>query len=163
MKIVAMIQTYNEEDIIKETIEHLLSQGLEIVILDNGSTDQTYEICKKYQGKGVSEIIQFKSTEWEHVFNLRTLYQMALHQNPDWIVINDADEFLESGTKNSLKEEIIKANSKGYNLVQFNSFNFYMTDKDNLEADSVRKKTIVLFICIRSSFSRLEIFSRNSY
>ena len=48
MKIVALIATYNEEDIIKEVIEHLLSQGLEIVLLDNGSTDQTYEICKKF-------------------------------------------------------------------------------------------------------------------
>jgi len=140
MKIVALIATYNEEDIIKEVIEHLLSQGSEIVILDNGSTDQTYEICKKFQGSGVSEIFQFKSTEWELGFNLRTLYQMALRQKPDWIVLNDADEFLESGTKNSLKEEIIKADSKGYNLIQFDSFNFYLTDDDMLDADSIKKR-----------------------
>jgi len=140
MKIVVMIATHNEEDIIKETIEHLLSQGLEIVVLDNGSTDQTYEICEKYLGNGVLDLIQFKSMEWEHGFNLRTLYQMALRQKPDWIVLNGADELLESGTKNSLKEEIIKADSKGYNLIQFNLFDFYMTDNDILDADSIRKR-----------------------
>jgi len=140
LKIVAMVATRNEEDFIKETIENLFSQGLEVVVLDNNSSDKTYEICEKYLGKGVLDLIQLKSSEWELSFNLRTLYQMALRQKPDWIILNDADELLETGTKNSLKEEIIKADYEGYNLIQFNSFNFYMTDNDNSNTGSIKKR-----------------------
>ena len=38
----------NNEEIVGEVIEHLISQGLELVVLDNGSTDKTYEICEKH-------------------------------------------------------------------------------------------------------------------
>lgn len=140
LKIVAMIQTLNEEDIIKETLEHLFSQGLEVVVLDNDSSDKTYKICEKYLGNGVLDLFQLKSSEWEHGFNLQTLYQMALRQKPDWFILNDADELLESGTKNSLKEEIIKVDNEGFNLIQFNGFSFYMTDNDMPDAELIKRR-----------------------
>jgi len=46
MKIVCMLPVFNNVDFIEEVIEHLLLQKLELVILDDGSTDGTYEICK---------------------------------------------------------------------------------------------------------------------
>ena len=47
-----MIPVYNGGDIIQEVIEHLLSQGLEIVILDNGSTDESrMDSCGRGTGK----------------------------------------------------------------------------------------------------------------
>ena len=53
----------------------------------------------------------------------------------------DSDEFLESYEKNkSLKEVIEQAESNGYNLIQFDWFDFYMTDNDNDSAKSVKEK-----------------------
>jgi len=48
-----MMPAYNEEDILEEGIEHLLSQGLELVVLDGGSTDGTYEKCRKFAERGL--------------------------------------------------------------------------------------------------------------
>ena len=44
MKIIGMLFTYDDEDVIEEVINHLLSQEIELVVLDNGSSDDTYEI-----------------------------------------------------------------------------------------------------------------------
>ncbi len=141
MKIVGMLPVFNDEDIIQEVIEHLLSQGINLVVLDNGSTDKTYEICKKFVGKGVLQLNQYKSDHYDWSTILRMLYDMALRESPDWVLRSDSDEFLESGMKNiTLKQAIEKVESKGYNLIQFDTFDFFMTDDDNNNAKSVRKR-----------------------
>ena len=51
VKVIGMIPVYNESDVIASVIEHLLSQGVELVILDNSSTDGSQEIESRYFGK----------------------------------------------------------------------------------------------------------------
>src|SRR3990172_11103376 len=107
MKIVGMLPSFNDEDIIQEVIEHLLSQGINLVVLDNGSTDKTYEICKKFVGKGVLQLNQYRSNFYDWSTILRILYDMALRESPDWVLRSDSDEFFESGMKNiTLKQAI---------------------------------------------------------
>jgi len=143
MKIIGMIPVYNDEDIIEEIIHHYISEGLDLVILDNGSTDDTFEICKKYVGKGVLQVHQYKTQtyvyEWDTL--LRILYHMALVHSPNWVIRSDSDEFLESGISNlTLKEAIEKVDSEGFNLIQFDRFDFFMTNNDNENEKSIRKK-----------------------
>jgi len=143
MKIIGIIPVYNDEDILKEIIDYYISQGLELVILDNGSTDNSYKICEKFVGLGVKKLIKFKTdnyiSKWDSI--LRALYDIAIEQNPDWIIKIDSDEFLESGQVGvSLKEGIEQVASQGYNYIQFDRFDFFMTDNDNKNAESVRQK-----------------------
>jgi len=143
MKVIGMLLTYNEEDTIREVIESLLAQGLELVVLDNGSSDQTFEICKKFQGRGILQLKQFKTENYIYHWNLllRMLYDMALTEKPDWLLRSDSDEFFESGISNlNLKEAIAKVDSEGYNLIQFDRFDFFMTDDDNESAKSIKEK-----------------------
>lgn len=52
-KISVVIPTYNEEKYIRNCIESLLNQTLmpyEIIVVDDGSTDNTYSICSSYGG-----------------------------------------------------------------------------------------------------------------
>jgi len=141
MKIVAMIAVFNDEDFIQEVIEHNISQGLELVILDNGSTDKTFQICQKFLDKGVLKLFQFKSSSWNLATNNRLLYDLALSQSPDWIILCDSDELLESGIKNqTLKDLILKADSESYNIIQFNRFEFQMSDNDDKNSDSIKEK-----------------------
>ena len=136
-----MLPVYNDEDIIEEVIEHLISQEIPLVVLDNGSTDGSYEICKKFVGKGIIELKQFKTSSYKWDLILRMLYDMALVHSPDWVMRSDSDEFLESGLKNTtLKEAIIQADNEGYNLIQFDAFQFFMTDNDNESAKSIKDK-----------------------
>lgn len=136
-----MLPVFNEEDIIQEVIEHLTSQEIPLVVLDNGSTDETYEICKKFLGKGILKLEQFKSQSYKWDQILRILYDMALTQDPDWVIRSDSDEILETGIKNmTLKEGITQVDKAGYNLIQFNGFEFFMTNEDNESEKSVRNR-----------------------
>lgn len=142
LKIIGMIPVYNEDDIIEEVINHYLNQGIELVILDNGSTDNTFEICKKYEGKGVIKLLQFETDSFKVSLIKEMLYHMAIEQSPDWIVLSDADEFLEPTEQNkTLQSVILEVDKAGYNLIQFDKFEFFMTEKDTSDVvDGIKNK-----------------------
>jgi len=143
MKVIGMLLVHNDEDIISEVIENFLSQGLELVVLDNGSTDKTFQICEKFLGKGVLQLKQFKTSTFigQHDLLHRMLYHMALTESPDWLLRSDSDEFFESGIHHrNLKDAIEQVDKEGFNLIQFNRFDFFMTDDDNESAKSIKEK-----------------------
>jgi len=143
MKVIGMLPVFNDEDIVEEVIEHLISQGIELVVLDNGSTDDTYKICEKFLDHGILELKQFSTPTFIYHLGiiLRMLYDMALTHSPDWIIKNDSDELLESGIQGlTLKDAISKIDSNGYNLIQFDRFDFYMTDNDDESTKSIKNK-----------------------
>jgi len=136
-----MVSVFNEEDIIEEMINHHISQGVELVVLDTGSTDATYEICKKLANNNQIKLFQNKVTQWDLAGNLRMTYDLALKESPDWIIHMDADEFFESGKNGiNLEKAIMKVDSKGYNLIQFDRFEFFITDNDEETETSIVKK-----------------------
>ncbi|HEX3558697.1 MAG TPA: glycosyltransferase family 2 protein [Pyrinomonadaceae bacterium] len=54
MKVTVITAAYNRADLIEETIESVLGQDysdLEYIVLDDGSTDATLEVIKKYEGR----------------------------------------------------------------------------------------------------------------
>jgi len=140
LKIVSMIPTFNDEDIISEVIENMIEQGTFPVVLDNGSSDNTFNICKKFSKRGEIKLSRFYSESFNISSILEIAYDMALIEKPDWIVLCGSDEFLESGSKNfKLSESISKIDSEGYNLIQFNRFDFFMSDDDK-SAKTIREK-----------------------
>ena len=135
-----MVPVHNDEDVIEEVLEYLISQGIEIVIVDNGSTDNTFKLCQKFLDKGVLEIFKYSSDTFIAELIFRMLYDLALKYSPDWVILNASDEFLESGIqKMTLKDRITQADKEGYNLIQFDRFDFFMTNNDE-ENSSIRKK-----------------------
>lgn len=137
-----MIPVYNEADIIESVIEHLISHGIELVILDNGSTDGSHEKCSKFVREGVSSLVQFTTDRFEFDLIIGKLYELALRLKPDWVLLNAADEFIESPySELTLKDAIESEEQRGYNLIQLNNFEFWPTERDekNNEAD-VRKR-----------------------
>jgi len=142
MRIVGMVPVYNEADIIGQVIEHLIAQGIEVVILDNASYDGSYEISSGFLGKGLLAIERQATAKHQWAYFLQRLYSMALQHSPDWVLISGADEFLESPYRElDLKSAIEREASEGYNVIQFNHFEFWPTEKDwdSLERD-VRKR-----------------------
>lgn len=60
-KVSVIVPAYNEEKYIPKCIDSLLGQtykNLEIIVVDDGSTDKTAEIVKKYESNGVSLLRQ---------------------------------------------------------------------------------------------------------
>ena len=91
MKIFVVVPAYNEEKTIAKVIEDLMKMGLEIVVVDDGSNDDTYNI--------VESIIKEKKHVLllRHLLNrglgaaLRTGIEAALMEDPDVVVTFDAD------------------------------------------------------------------------
>jgi glycosyltransferase involved in cell wall biosynthesis len=132
--------TYNDEDITREVIDHYISQGIELVVLDHMSNDGTYEICKHFADDGKIKLSRYQSTKWEWITMKRALYDFALMQNPDWVLLIGSDEFIESTNNRTLSEEITIADTMNCNIIGCDLFDFYPTEADDANAKSIRHR-----------------------
>lgn len=61
MKVSVLIPMYNAEEYISATIDNVLKQtysDIEVIVVDDGSTDKSYEIVQAYQSVRRSKGIQ---------------------------------------------------------------------------------------------------------
>lgn len=140
--VLGIMSVYNERDIIEYTILHMRAQQVPLIVIDNGSTDGSYEILEKYLDHGIAELTTMKTEFFEIGLLLRTLYGMATNYNPEWLLVVHADEILESPFRSmTLKQAIQLESSKGHNLIQFDNFEFWPTemDKDDSEPDPTKR------------------------
>lgn len=132
--ICAIMSAYNEEDVIEESIEKLIAQGLDVYLIDNKSTDKTVERAKKFLGRGLIDIetLVFYENDkevynWTGILERKELLSKQL--NHDWFIHTDADEIRYSpwpGT--TLKDSINEVDKLGFNLINFKLFDFKITN-----------------------------------
>lgn len=116
----AMI-TKNAGDHLKECLDSISPFVDEIVIVDNGSTDKTVKIAKKFGAK-VYEVnpkdnpeyfCEYGGEFWPNFTRLRRLsFEKA---TKDWILWLDADDTVIN--PDLLEEKILEAEMKGYNVL----------------------------------------------
>src|SRR6476620_7968201 len=103
MRVVAIISAFNEADIIGDVIRDLVTQGIHVYFMDDGSTDETAAIVEEFIGKGVIRIERREQDgnvsnrgqfEWARI--LRRKAELASEIDADWFIHHDADEFRES-------------------------------------------------------------------
>ena len=141
MRLVGMLPVFNSADILEDVIENILAQGVNLVVLDNGSTDDSFDICKKFAEKNLIQLRQYRNSTFDYGLLSRILYDMALELKPDWLIRNDQDELLESGLPNiTLKQAIEEIDSQGYNLIQFDVMEFFMTNNDDKSSKFLKEK-----------------------
>ncbi|MCS7106304.1 MAG: glycosyltransferase, partial [Candidatus Aenigmarchaeota archaeon] len=98
-----IIPTYNEEKTIAKTLEKLKKinypkNKLEIIVVDDGSEDKTYEIAKKFASKRVKV---FKKARKGKASALNFGIKKAKYE---FVAVMDADSYLEKDTlKNCIK------------------------------------------------------------
>ncbi|TSC63538.1 MAG: putative beta 1,4 glucosyltransferase [Microgenomates group bacterium Gr01-1014_93] len=94
----------NEEKMIRICLESVRDLADEIIIADNGSTDETLDIAKKYTDEQSSraprtKIVKFEGQDFAGLRN--KAFEKA---NSDWVLYVDADERV----LEPLKEEILR-------------------------------------------------------
>jgi len=100
MKITVIIPTHNREKLLGQTIESVLNQTVkadEIIIIDDGSTDNTKEIINNYNNETIKYIFQ----ENKGVSNARN-HGISLASN-EWLCFLDSDDIWE---ENKLEKQI---------------------------------------------------------
>ncbi len=85
MRLSVGIITLNEEKNLDKTLQSVQDIADEIVIVDSGSTDKTFEIAKRYHSK-------FIYNKWEGFGNQKNF--AITNCAGDWILLIDADEVL---------------------------------------------------------------------
>ncbi len=137
LKVCALMSTFNEADIVDESIGSLVDQGIDVFAIDNGSTDGTRDKLDSWIGRGVLGVEELRFYE-----NSREVYNWSgiLHAKEraatvlpyDWFLHVDADEIRYSPwIEIPLLEGIEKVHNEGFNLINFKVFNFQLvTDGD---------------------------------
>lgn len=103
MKISVSMIVKNEEQLLATALE-TVKDADEIIIVDTGSTDRTVEIARQYTDK----VYVGEQYLWRDDFAFSRNQSLSLCTG-DWILIIDADEELEPGGVQKLREEIPKA------------------------------------------------------
>jgi glycosyltransferase involved in cell wall biosynthesis len=140
-EVVAFIMTFNEEDILGQSLEDLFSQGVSAYIIDNWSTDATLRIAQRYVGSGVVGIERSPADGAAPYFDLRSLL-MRIEElthviHADWFIRHDADEIRRSPWPGvPLRDGLYRVQSAGYNCVDFTVVDFPPVDNDFLPGTS---------------------------
>ncbi len=137
VRVVALLAAYNEERFVRDCIENLVGQGVEVYLIDNSSTDRTVEIARDYLGHGVIGIETFPRGEgvyrWRKILERKE--ELARTLNADWFMHVDADEIhLPPRPGQTIPEALARVQATGYSAVDFQEFAFVPT-RENPDHD----------------------------
>jgi len=94
----------NEEEWIGRSLAAMAELADAIVILDDGSTDRTSEICRSFP-----KVVRYVRQEEQIINEVRDknrLLAMTLELEPDWVLALDGDEVLEQKAAATIRKEI---------------------------------------------------------
>lgn len=148
LRVIALISSFNEGDVIGQVIGDLIDNGCEVYLLDNHSTDNTVEVASQWLGRGLLKIEAFppgppadleKQYLWREILMRKS--QLAAQLGADWIIHADADELRESPWPDmSLADAFGVVDSLGFNAVNFALFNFRPVDDSFQPGDDLRQR-----------------------
>ncbi|MEP7270437.1 MAG: glycosyltransferase [Acidobacteriota bacterium] len=133
MRVVALLAVRNEELYLERCLEHLCREGIETLLIDNGSTDATRRIATEFLSRGVIAIEDLPfSGAFELEPQLRRKEQLAREIEADWFIHCDADEIRQApGPHATLSDAISAMDREGYNAIDFDEFVFLPTAEDD--------------------------------
>jgi len=144
--VVALVAAYNEADVIGQVVGDLIAQGVQVYLLDDGSTDDTVAAVEPYRGRGLlgverrppGETPAAGGFEWERILSRKA--QLARELDADWFIHHDADEFRESPWPHlSLREAVRTVDALGFNAIDSTRLDFWPVHDGFRRGDDVRR------------------------
>jgi glycosyltransferase involved in cell wall biosynthesis len=131
-RVVAFMPAFNEVDIIRQQVQRLLAQGIEVHVIDNWSTDGTVEAIEDLVGNGVT-VERFPCNRSDHRYDWTSLLgrieEAAAAVSSDWCVLHDVDEVRQSPWRDlSLRDSLWRVQQAGANAVDFTRLDFRPVD-----------------------------------
>ena len=106
-----LIPVYNAEEYITETVQSVLKQSeqdFEIVLLDDGSKDNSREICRQLCNKDASKIRFYYQKNSGVLFARRKLAELS---KGDYLLFVDSDDLLEKNALSVIRHTIKESNA----------------------------------------------------
>jgi glycosyltransferase involved in cell wall biosynthesis len=133
--VLAVIHTYNEADVIAETVGHLCEQGVDVLIIDDWSTDATFDVATRLADESGGRVRADRAPDrrqdqaWFE--QLRSTERVSRESDAyDWILHHDADEWRMSPWAGvGLRDAIAFVDALGYNALDHTVVDFrYLAD-----------------------------------
>ena len=123
-RILSLSMVRNEQDIIEPFVRHNMQFVDYMVILDNGSHDQTRNILSKllqdYSGLVIADDPAFGYNQSERMRRMLALTQTTLFA--DYVLFLDADEFIDAPSRGELETALLTIPFGGVGLVPWRTF-----------------------------------------
>ena len=170
VSVLAIISTFNEEDMILETINHLLNQGIDVHVIDNWSTDKTYEkIEEKFSNNNRVTLSKFPDKkenaskfDWGKI--LKHKQEIAKKSGYDWIIQHDADEIRYPPWNIPLIDAISYVDYLGYTAIDSTEIIFRFTEKSQYPYDTYEQNLIDYHFGRRAGhFLRVNFMKNNEH
>jgi hypothetical protein len=144
MKLVLVSRVKNETDIIEAFVRHHVRYFDKLIILDDGSSDGTYEILTSLRASGLPIVLLREPVVgYDQSRYMTLLIRMGVYQfGADWVAPLDADEFLELPNEMTLSEILFEQEPALFALPRSN---FIWKPEYNTS----RKRNPVLRMCFR--------------
>ena len=125
LSICAVIAARNEFHYLRLLLPELASQKIDVVILDNESSDESCSLYQQLKGDPIVEVV---SMPYDGSFSLLDQLgyknEMILDLKYDWYIHQHADELLHHREYHSLRKAIEEAHLSGHNCLNFDEFVF---------------------------------------
>ncbi len=128
-KVQAFVTAYNEADILEPCVKHLLAQGVQVHLIDNWSTDETWQVASRLAEDSRVTMEQFPpegpqpAYQWQRL--LSRVDNLATASQADWCIHNDADELRQAPWPSlSLRDAFYCVERAGFNAVDHTILNF---------------------------------------
>ena len=147
IKVSIVIPVYNSERYIKQCLDSIISQdftNLDIIIVDDGSSDNSYKICEKY--KNIDLRIRLYRQENKGVSAARN--KGISEAVGEYIIFIDSDDYVDSKFVSRMVDNLLKESS---DLVITN-YKIFNTDTKEIEYNSNRKSELLSSLSFFSNY-----------
>lgn len=140
-----IVPIYNVQCYLKQCIESILEQTykeLEIILVDDGSTDQSDDICDFFARKDKRVIVIHKNNEGP----IRARYEGILHAKSNFITFVDGDDWIKSDAYENLMKVMIESHADmvaAGHIVYWDKHDWKYSRDDMFEAGEYDKENIM--------------------
>ena len=129
---VALVHEYESRRTLEACLSNLVSQGLEVYVFDNGSSDGSREIAEAWIGRGVLAVEDVpRHGFYDHASLLRRKETLARRLDADWFLHVDSDELLfpPEGFA-TVRDALREADRSGYDAINYFEYVFVPTAEE---------------------------------
>jgi hypothetical protein len=133
MRVVAVLAVANERPYLANCLSHLIANGIDYAVVDNGSTDGSAELLR--EPRFARHLAGYSSVPFEGAFAWKDilLAQKQLIQGieADWQMLLAPDEIMHSYVPGEpLAQAIERLDRQGFDVINFDEFVFLPVDGD---------------------------------
>ena len=143
-RVLAIVTTFNEADIVEPLLDRLLEDDIWVHVIDNWSSDGTLEQIQARVATGRLSLERYPAEGPSPYFELRALLarvqEYAHRSGADWVIHHDADEIRQSPWPGvSLRHALFSVDRFGFNCIDHTVLNFMPIDDDFVEGGDLER------------------------